>query len=74
MCSPQVPKDSIINDGDGHFAEEALATQTKAVGIIHPPPDIRSIVVSLSAAKTSDNGLELVRSLGCGVPSNTVVT
>ena len=43
---PQVPKGpAIIAEGDGHFAEEQLATQTQAVGIIHPPPDIRSIVV-----------------------------
>ena len=38
-------EDAIITEGDGHFKEEQLATQTQQVGIIHPPPDIRSIVV-----------------------------
>jgi hypothetical protein len=40
-----VPEDAIISEGDGHFKEQQLATQTEAVGIINPPPDIRSIVV-----------------------------
>jgi len=40
-----LPEDAIISEGDGHFKEQQLATQTEAVGIIHPPPDIRSIVV-----------------------------
>lgn len=42
----QKPKEAaIINEGDGHFKEEQLATQTEAVGVIAPAPDIRSIVV-----------------------------
>ncbi|KAL4583189.1 hypothetical protein LXL04_007755 [Taraxacum kok-saghyz] len=54
----QEPENDRNNNSNSNSAPASIATHTRAIGIIHPPPDIRTIV-DKTASFVAKNGPEL---------------